>query len=98
MASHSHTSWHIASRVAASVLGGYAFTWGFVAVGAMLLFAAGMPFEEATSLVMMLGFVVYLIVFCWACAAARLTRVWWCLAGGGAAMTLAGWLLSSALI
>ncbi len=98
MAAHTHTSWHIASRVAAGVLGGYAFAWGFVAVGAMLLFAAGMPFEEATSLVMMLGFVVYLIVFCWGFVAARLARVWWVLAGGGAAMTLAGWLLSRALI
>lgn len=82
IASLSQTSWHITSRVAAGVLGGYAFTRGFAAAGTMLLFAAGMQFDEATSLVLMLGFLVYLMVFCWAFVAASLVRVWCWLSDG----------------
>lgn len=42
-------------RVAAAVVGGYAFTWGFIALGAMALFAAGMDLAEARNLFYMLG-------------------------------------------
>ena len=92
--SQPHTPLHIASRVAAGVLGGYAFTWGFITLGMPLLAAAGMSFGDARSLTGMLAFVVLLVVFCWAFAAARLARVWAVLAGGGASMTLAGWWLA----
>lgn len=98
MASVSHPSWYVASRVLASTLGGYAFTWGFISLGAMLLFAAGMNLEEASSLSSMLGFLVLLWGFCWAFVAASLARVWLVLAGGGVLMTAAGWWLSRALM
>lgn len=97
MAAVSDPSWRVASRVAAGVLGAYAFAWGFVALGAMLLFAAGLDYYDASSLALMLAFLVYLASFCWAFVSRSVARAWAVLAGGGAAMTLAGWLLSLAL-
>lgn len=97
MASVTQNSLHIASRVCAGALGGYAFTWGFIALGAMGLFALGMELDEASSLVSMLGFVLFLVMFCWAFISPNLVKVWGVLAGGGAVMTLAGWLLSRTL-
>ncbi|WP_093558640.1 iron uptake protein [Pseudoduganella namucuonensis] len=85
---------HLISRVAASLLGGYAFVWGCVTLGIVLLLAAGMPYGEAQTLAYLLAFLVFLACFCWAYAAASLARVWLVLAGGGAAMTGAAWLLT----
>ena len=62
---------NIASRIAAGVLGGYAFTWGFI---------------------------VFLVVFLWAFAARSVLRVWGVLAGGGALMAGAAWLVQRALL
>jgi hypothetical protein len=89
--------WHIASRVCASLLGSYAFTWGFIALLATALLTAGLEFHEATDLAYMLGFLVFLSAFCFAFVARSLTRVWVALAGGGALMTLTGWWLSKSL-
>jgi hypothetical protein len=80
--------------VAASVLGGYAFVWGFVSAGVALLARAGMPYGEAQTALYLLAFLLYLACFCWAVAAASLTRVWSVLAGGGAGLTLLAWLLA----
>jgi hypothetical protein len=88
---------HILSRVAASLLGGYVFVWGFTTLGIMLCVAAGMPYGEAQTLAYLLAFLVFLTVFCWAFAAASLARIWTVLAGGGLAMTGAAWLISRAL-
>jgi hypothetical protein len=88
------SSWHILSRVCASILGSYAFTWGFIALGASSLIVSGTGFHEASSLTSMLGFLIYLCAFCWAFIAASVSRVWIVLAGGGALMTLAGWWIS----
>jgi hypothetical protein len=87
----------ITSRVAASLVGGYVFTWGFAVCGIALLVLAGMSYHEAQTLIFILAFIVFLVVFCWAFAAARVARVWVVLAGGGAAMTLAAWMLTRAL-
>lgn len=86
---------HIVSRIAASLFGGYAFTWGFVTLGIALLLVAGMPYDEAQTLAYLLAFLVLLFVFCWSFVAASLARVWLVLAGGGMAMTAAAWMLSS---
>ncbi len=83
----------ITSRVAASLLGGYAFTWGFTVLGVALLAAVGMTYHEAQTLIYLLAFLLFLVVFCWAFAAARVWTVWVVLAGGGAAMTVMAWLL-----
>jgi hypothetical protein len=94
MTSRARTPLHIALRVAAAVIGGYAFTWGFIALGVPLLAAAGMRFGDANTLSAMLGFLVLLVAFCWAFSAPSLVRIWNVLAGGGALMTLAGWWFS----
>ncbi|MFT4101506.1 MAG: iron uptake protein [Burkholderiaceae bacterium] len=88
----------IAGRIAAAVLGGYAFCWGFIAVGITGLFALGMPFHDAEHLSSMLGMLVFLIVFLWAFAARGMVRVWLVLLGGGALMAGAATLLQSRLI
>lgn len=88
----------IGSRILAATLGGYALTWGFIALGAMALFAGGMDLGEAQALVFLLGFLLFLAAFCWAFACRSLARVWGVLAGGGGVMTLAGWLLSRVLM
>jgi hypothetical protein len=98
MAVRSSSRLHIASRVAASVLGGYAFTWGFVALGIGLLFAAGMPFHDAEGLSGTLAFLVFLGCFLWAFAAKSLLRVWLVLFCGGAAMAAGASLVQRALV
>jgi hypothetical protein len=84
----------IVSRVAASVLGGYVFVWGLVSAGTALLVKAGLPYGEAQTALYLLAFLVYLACFCWAIAAASLTRVWSVLTGGGLGMTALAWLLA----
>jgi len=83
----------IASRVAASLLGGYAFVWGFVTLGIALGLAVGMDYDDARTLCNLLAFLVFLSCFCWAFAHASLARVWGVLAGGGLLMTGAAWWL-----
>lgn len=73
-------------RTTAAVLGGYAFCWGFIALGMAGLYALGMPFHDAEHLLAMLAFLLYAAVFCWAFVARSLPRVWLVLAGGGALM------------
>lgn len=87
----------IVSRIAASLLGGWAFLWGFVTLGITALVAAGVPYGDAQTLLNLLAFLVFLGLFLWAFAAASVTRVWLVLAGGGAAMTAAAWLLLQTL-
>lgn len=88
---------HVVSRVGASLVGSYAFVWGFISVGIALGVAAGMPYAEAQALLYLLAFLVFLAGFCWAFVAASAARVWAVLGGGGALMTGAAWLLSQSL-
>lgn len=88
---------HIASRIAASLLGGWAFVWGFVTLTIAGQVALGQPYNEAHTASMLLAFLVFLVVFCWSFAAARLARVWAVLAGGAALMTGTAWLVQSSL-
>lgn len=83
----------IATRVAAGIVGGWAFVWGFVTLGIALLLGAGMGYEDAQTLAYLLAFGVYLVALCWAFAATSVLRVWAVLAGGGAAMTASAWVL-----
>ena len=98
MQTSSPTAPQIVARVLASVLGGYGFVWGFAAFGTALLVAGGMEYHDAWTLVMLLAFLLFLGLFCWAFAARSLARVWTVLAGGGAAMTLGAWLLTRHLV
>jgi hypothetical protein len=86
------------SRIAAALFGGYAFTWGFTALGIASLVALGIDFHEAETGVLMLAFLVFLGVFLWAFATASLLRVWTILAGGSAAMLGTAWALQHALL
>ena len=88
----------VISRIAASVFGGYAFTWGFTVLGIVLLMRGGMSYHEARTLIYLLAFLVFLTMFCWAFAAGRVWKVWGVLAGGGALMTGAAWLLQPVLL
>lgn len=88
----------LVARIAAAVLGGYAFAWGFIAAGASLMVAAGMGFHDAEFLASMLGVLAFLVVFLWAFAARRLWLVWAVLAGGGTLLAAAGSLVQSRLV
>lgn len=85
---------HITSRVAASLLGGYAFVWGFSALCIALGLATGAPYDQAQTLAHLLAFLVFVSCFCWAYVATSVARVWVVLAGGGAAMTGLAWLMT----
>jgi hypothetical protein len=83
----------IIARVAAALLGGYVFVWGFVTLGIASLLSLGMPYGDARTLVFLIAFLVLLVVFCWSFVAASLARVWMVLAGGAAIMSGLAWLL-----
>ena len=85
-------------RVAAALAGGYAFTWGVIALGMAALFGAGMAFHDAQGLASLLGFLVFLCAFLWAFAARSLPTVWAVLAGGGVLMSAAASWLQSVLL
>lgn len=87
----------IVSRVTASLLGGWAFVWGFVSLAITGQVMLGLPYDQAHAAAMLLAFIVFLAVFCWSFASASLLRVWAVLAGGALLMTGAGWLLQSSL-
>lgn len=89
---------HVIGRIAASLLGGYAFTWGVTTLGITGLVALGVDYHEALTALMLLAFLVFLAAFLWAFAARCLLRVWGVLGLGGAGMTAAAWLLQQQLI
>ena len=88
----------VVNRVAASLFGGYAFTWGFTALGIAGLVALGADFHDAEKGVLLLAFLVFLAIFLWAYAAPSVVRVWVLFAGGGALMTAGAWLIQSLLL
>lgn len=71
-------------RIAAAVIGGYAWTASWVALLAALLPVAGMARSEAVVLAAMLGYVIYLLVLLWAFSVRRLVRLGAVLLGGTA--------------
>lgn len=88
---------HVASRVAASLLGSYAFVWGFVSLGGALGLAAGLAYDDAFQLSTWFGYLLFVAGVCGAFAVSSLARVWAVLGGGGALMTGAAWLLLRSL-
>jgi hypothetical protein len=89
---------NVVSRITASLIGGYAFTWGFTALGIVLLAALNDDFHEAETGMHLLAFLVFLAAFLWSFAAVSLVRLWMVLAGGGALMTVAAWALQRAVL
>jgi hypothetical protein len=84
-------------RVAAGLAGGWLFVWGCTSLGITLALLAGVPYDEAIGTAYLLAFLVFLVAFCWAFAAASLLRVWLVLGGGGAVMSLLAWSLARTL-
>ena len=98
MTSTSLTTRHIASRTAVALLGGYAFTWGLIALGIALMYSAGVEFHDAEHLSYIIGLLVFLVAFLVAFAAQGLRRVALVLVGGGAVMTALAWWVQSMII
>lgn len=88
----------VGNRVAAALLGGYAFTWGLTAFGIAGLVALGLDFHEAEVTLMLLAFPVFLGLFLWAFAAVSVVRVWAVLISGAVLMTAAGWGLQHSML
>ena len=88
----------LAARIAAAVIGGYAFAWGLVAAGTGLMFAAGMGFHDAEFLASLFGVLAFLAAFLWAFAARRIWPVWALLIGGGAVLAATGSFVQSLLV
>jgi hypothetical protein len=88
----------VINRIAAALLGGYGFTWGFCVLAIAGLTAVGVSFHEAETGVMLLAFLVFLCLFLWAFAAKSLLKVWLVLGGGGLLMTGAALVLQGFLV
>ncbi|MFC3117059.1 iron uptake protein [Cellvibrio fontiphilus] len=88
----------IINRIAAALVGGYAFTWGFTALGIAGLVALGVDFHEAETAVLLLAFLVFLTLFLWVFATSRIARAWLLLGGGAVLMTAAAWALQRVLL
>ncbi|MET4575066.1 iron uptake protein [Ottowia thiooxydans] len=98
MASHNFRSrWHAVPRIFAACLGGYMFTWGFIALGISGFFSLGMPFNDAERLSNILGMLVYLVAFLWAFSRRSTALVWSVLAVSGVVMTAMASLLQLVL-
>jgi protein-S-isoprenylcysteine O-methyltransferase Ste14 len=76
------------SRIAAAVLGGYAFVWGFTTLTIAVALSMDTPYDEAQTLAYLL---VFLGAFLWTFAVRSVLRAWLVLAGGGALMTAIAW-------
>ncbi|MET0293151.1 MAG: iron uptake protein [Steroidobacteraceae bacterium] len=84
-------------RTATGLLGGWAFTWGFVTLGIVALVAAGVGYEDAQTGVYLLAFLLYLTLFCWSFGTRRPVRAFTTIALGAAVLSGAAWWWSSAL-
>jgi len=98
MTSITLTPRHIASRTAVAILGGYAFTWGVIALGIALMYSAGMEFHDAEHLSYIIGLLVFLTAFLVAFATQALRKVALVLVGGGALMSALAWWVQGLII
>ncbi|MGM8226661.1 iron uptake protein [Cellvibrio sp. ARAG 10.3] len=77
----------VINRVAAALLGGYGFIWGFCALGIAAFAALGVSFHEAETGVMLVAFLLFLGLFLWTFAAKSMVKVWVVFVGGAVVMT-----------
>lgn len=95
MSSRTVTAGQVVARIAAGVLGGYAFVWGFTTLTIALALTAEQSFGVAQTTAYLLAFLLYLGAFLWAFSAKRVSLVWAVLGGGGILMTTLAWTLTS---
>ena len=88
----------VTARVTAGIVGSYAFTWGFAAAGIAALVGLGVDYHDAEMGVLMLAFLVFLGLFLWSFAAARIAHVWAVLAGGSVLLFTAAWAIQRAVL
>src|SRR5262245_52608034 len=82
-ASRASYRWTVGSRVAAALVGGYAFTWLFAAALAVILHKLWtMPRVDAVLVSTMAAFIVYAIVAMTVIAMHSAWRAWWLLLCG----------------
>jgi hypothetical protein len=87
-----------ALRTVAAILGGWIFTWGFVACGTAALVGLGVEFHDAETALLMLGLLLFLAVFLWTFAARSVLRVCAVLVGGAVFFNTAALLLQRAIV
>ncbi|HEY7772217.1 MAG TPA: iron uptake protein [Marinagarivorans sp.] len=98
MATQTSVSLSLVARIAASLVGGYAFTWGVITLGITTLVALGSEYEQAYLTFKLLGFVLFLGLFLWSFIAKSVTLLWLTLGGGALVMTTLAWLLQNQLL
>lgn len=86
------------SRILAALLGGYACTWGCVALGIAGLAALGADFHEVEAGMLSLAFLLYLGMFLWACSTVSVWRVWVVLLGSAALLNALALLLQQRIV
>jgi hypothetical protein len=92
------TRMQLGSRILASLVGGYTFVWGFVALGTVAGVLLGMSYGEAQTLVFFFAFLLFAAALCWAFVARSALQVWAVLGGGGGLMTGLAWLGTRSLL
>lgn len=94
-----HLRWpEVIARVAAGILGSYAFTWALTAAGVAALVGLGVPYHDAEMGMILLAFLVFLGLFLWSFIAIRIARVWVVLACGASLLLTAAWCIQRALL
>lgn len=88
----------MATSLVSAIVGSYAFTWGFVALGVAGLTALVVDYHEAELTLMLLAFLVFLPLFLWSFASPRQGRVMALLFGGAAFMVSAAWAIQRAVL
>jgi hypothetical protein len=88
----------VALRTVAAILGGWLFTWGFVACGAAALVGLGVAFHDAEMAMLMLGLLLFLTLFLWVFATHSVVRVCCVVVGGAVFFNVAALLLQRAIL
>lgn len=88
MPTFSSPFWHFASRIFASLVGGYLFTWGLIAVTIAALIPLGVELHDVEMGMIMSGILIYLSLFLWGMSTPKLIKLWLILFGSGLVMTV----------
>ena len=89
---------NVIARIAAAILGGYFFTWGYTTLSISGMVALGVSYEQANIATMLLAFLILLSAFLWSFAATSIARVWLVLVGCGALMTTIAWYVQRSVV